>query len=158
MFTCTLLWCPSQPLFHILGWLFYYFWIMKMPTSFLITSKMFELGSCASQDSDMLLVLCVIAEVSCPMPSGNSDSLQVMPGSSRSNLNISTSLTFILHSRDTADRKKERKTTSMKESQQFSTWTQTQREQMPTTERESVRKDAECREQVARKTDAESQH
>lgn len=82
MFTCTLLWCPSQPLFHILGWLFQYFWIMKMPTFFLITSKMFELGSSASQDPDMLLVLCVIAEVSCPMPSGNSDTLEVMPGSS----------------------------------------------------------------------------
>lgn len=103
---------------------------MKMPTSFLITSKMFELGSCASQDSDTLLVLCVIAEVSCPMPSGNSDTLQVMPRSSRSNLNISNSLTFILHSRDTADRKK-RKTTSIKESQQVSTWTQTQESKCP---------------------------
>lgn len=82
MFTCTLLWCPSQPLFHILGWLFQYFWIMKMPTFFLITSKMFELGSSASHDPDMLLVLCVIAEVSCPMPSGNRDTLEVMPGSS----------------------------------------------------------------------------
>lgn len=57
---------------------------MKILTSVLITSKMFELGSCASEDSDKLLVLCVIAEVSCPMPSGNSDTLQVMPGSSRS--------------------------------------------------------------------------
>lgn len=57
---------------------------MKTPTCFLIKSKMFELGSSASPDFDMLPVSWVFAKVSCPMPSGNSDALQVMLVSSSS--------------------------------------------------------------------------
>lgn len=104
---------------------------MKMPTSFLITSKMFELGSCASQDSDTLLVLCVIAEVSCPMPSGNSDTLQVMPGSSSSKAKYLNQPHFYFTFKNTAERKKKRKTISRKESQWISTWTETQESKCP---------------------------
>lgn len=159
MFTCTLLWCPSQPLLHILGWLFQYFWIMKMPTSFLITSKMFELGSCASQDSDMLLVLCVIAEVSCPMPSGSSDTLQVMPESSSSQAKCLNQSHFYFTFREHCREKEEKKNNLHEREPASLCLNRDTREKMPTTEREfSVRKDAECREQVARKTDAEIQH
>lgn len=104
---------------------------MKMPTSFLITSKMFELGSCASQDSDTLLVLCVIAEVSCPMPSGNNETPQVTPGSSSSKAKYLNQPHLYFTFKNTADRKKKIKTISMKESQWICTWTETRESKCP---------------------------
>lgn len=70
---------------------------------------MFELGSCVSQDSDMLLVLCVIAEESCPMPSGICDALQVMPRSSSSKAKCLNQPHFSFTLREHCREKKEKK-------------------------------------------------